>query len=139
MMTVENASLSGVQTGEDELGVYVRIGIDPNIFSEVAILKTSYWFTDHFYLFLGMRRESGLMEVEFRQKEMGSLDNLKSACGDFWNRLLDQEVRQQVTAETREVRDTLIKKAFFEAKSPLPEEVISNETHISVPCAPQCE
>ncbi len=129
MITDEKVSLSDIQTGKDDLGVYVRIGIDPDFFSKAAILKTAYWFTDYFYLFIGKHRSSGLLEVEFRLKEGDSIDNLKSACGDFLNRLLDQEVRQQVIFETKEVRDTLIKKAFFEVKSPIPEGIISNELH----------
>lgn len=126
----EAASASAFFTDSDELGVFARVSVDPNVFSEVAILKTAYWFTDQYYLFLAKNKSSGLLEVEFRLKQGDSLDQLKTACGEFWNNLLDQEVRQKVLLETAPLRDTLLKKAFLEAKSPLPPGIISDESHL---------
>ncbi len=129
-MMFDDASLSAFQSGEDELGVYARLSVDPNVFSETAILKSAYWFTDQYFLFLAKKKESGFWEVEFRLKEGKSLDILKAACGEFSNSLIDQEIRQKVISETKDVRDTLIKKAFFEAKAPLPAKTISTESHL---------
>ena len=70
-----------------------------------------------------------MIDVEFRLKEGESTDRLKAACGEFWNNLLDQEIRQKVLIETEGIRDTLIKKAFFDARAPLPESIISDEKH----------
>ena len=129
-MTFDSASSSAFNSGSDELGVYARVSVDPNIYSETAILKTAYWFTDHYYLYLSKRLDTGLVDVEFRTKDEGSIDSLKAACGAFWNNLLDQEIRQKILQETMVVRDTLIKKAFFEAKAPLPANTISSELHL---------
>jgi len=130
-MMEEQASISAFYSGEDDFGVFARISVDPNIFSETAVLKTAYWFTDQYYLFISKRKETGLLEVELRLKEEGtSIDKLKAACGEFCNNLLDQEIRQKVIKETSVVRDTLIKKAFFEAKAPLTVKVASNESHL---------
>lgn len=130
MEKADGGSASAFFTESDELGVYARISIDPNVFSEIAILKAAYWFTDHYYLFLAKNKVSCLMEVEFRLKKGDSLAELKIACGEFWNNLLDQEVRQKVLLETGTLRDTLIKKAFFEAKAPIPSGVSSEESHL---------
>ncbi len=120
-------------SGEDDLGIYVHFDVDGEVYSDTALLKTAYWFTDHYYLFITKRQESKRYQVEIRPKEKeGTLDVLKKACGDFHNYLLDQEVRQKVIQETATVRDTLIKKAFFEARSPLPVTTVSAEEHI--PC-----
>ncbi len=112
---------SGFVSGSDELGPFVRVDVDSALFSETAILKTAYWFTDSYYLFIAKNRASGLLGVELRPKDGVPIERLSAACGEFWNQLLDYEVRQKVFAETSAVRDTLIKKAFFEAKpSPPP-------------------
>ncbi len=123
-------SASAFESGSDSLGVYVRVSVDPKVFSETAILKTAYWFTDHYYLYLANNRVTGLLDVEFRLKLGDDIEKLKAACGEFWNGMLDQAVRQRVLDETAPVRDTLLKKAFFEAKLPLPAGVVSNETHL---------
>src|ERR1017187_2084708 len=126
----EARSASGFFSGTDELGIFARVSVDPNVFSEVAILKTAYWFTDQHYLFLAKNNGTGLIEVEFRLKQGDSLDQLKTACGEFWNNLLDQEVRQKVLLETAPLRDTLLKNAFLEAKAPLPSGITSEESHL---------
>jgi His-Xaa-Ser system protein HxsD len=113
-------SFSQFSGGSDELGPFVRISIDPTVFSETAVLKTAYWFTDQYYVFIAKDRSSGLVGVELRAKSGSSVDSLKGAVGEFSNQLLDYDVRQRVFAETSAVRDTLIKKAFFEAKAPPP-------------------
>jgi len=123
-------SASAFESGSDSLGVYVRVTVDPKVFSETAILKTAYWFTDQYYLYLANNRATGLLDVEFRLKQGDDIGKLKAACGEFWNGMLDQAVRQQVLQETAPVRDTLLKKAFFEAKLPVPAGVVSNETHL---------
>jgi His-Xaa-Ser system protein HxsD len=123
-------SASAFESGSDSLGVYVRVSVDPKVFSETAVLKTAYWFTDNYYLYLANNRVNGLLDVEFRLKQGDDIAKLKVACGEFWNAMLDQAVRQRVLEETAPVRDTLLKKAFFEAKLALPGGVASNETHL---------
>ena len=127
---VEGPSASNFSAGSDELGVYVRVSVDPNVYGQTAVFKTAYWFTDQYYLFLAKNRDSGLLDVEFRLKQGDAIEKLKAACGEFWNNLLDQAVRQRVLEETSGVRDTLLKKAFFEAKAALPTDTVSNEAHM---------
>lgn len=129
MSEVTNAST--FESGSDELGVFARVSVDPKVFSETAILKTAYWFTDQHYIFIAKNPVTGMFDVEFRLKEGDSLDKLKAACGEFRNNVLDQEVRQKVLGETVTVRDALLKKAFSEAKAPLPDTVVSGETHMA--------
>lgn len=123
-------SASAYRCGSDDLGVFVQVSVDPVVYSETAILKTAYWFTDFFYLFLAKNRDTGLLDVELRLKEGDAVEKLNAACGEFWNRLLDQEVRQMVLGETSAVRDALITKAFFEAKKPMPAVIVSDESRL---------
>jgi His-Xaa-Ser system protein HxsD len=129
----EEASVAGFRSGEDELGPFVQFDVDTSVYSETAVLKTAYWFTDSHYLFLSRLPRGTVLTVELRQKQGTSLADLQAAGGEFANRLLDAEVRQRVLAETSNVRDTLIRKAFFEAKAPLPKGVLSDESRIAQP------
>ena len=106
-----------LQCGADELGVYAWISVDPSVFSQIAVLKTAYWFSERFYLYL-TRTADGRLRVELRHKTSGTTDELESACREFCNSLLDQEVRQHVLHETSAVRDSLIRKAFFDVRNP---------------------
>jgi His-Xaa-Ser system protein HxsD len=127
-MSDQGKSLSEFLVDKDELGVYARVCVDPSLYSLTAILKTAYWFTDQCYLYLVNRPP--LVEVEFRLKQDDSEDALKKFCGQFLNNLLDQAVRQKVLEETSSVRDTLLKKAFFDAKLSLNHGVVSDESHL---------
>ena len=132
-MAGESASAVAFHAGSDALGVYARASVDPKVYGETAILKTAYWFTDQYYLFLAADKNTGLFNVEFRLKQGDSIEKLKEACAEFCNNLLDQAVRQRVLEETSAVRDSLLRKAFFEAKTPLPKGMISNETRLAQP------
>jgi len=116
--------------GSDHLGDYAQVGVDPKVFSDTAIFKTAYWFTDQYYLFLSRDAMNGHLTVEFRLKEAGDPKLLSAACGEFHNRLLDSALREKVLTQTSEVRDTLVRKAFFEAKAPLPATTASNESRL---------
>lgn len=123
-------SASAYRCGSDDLGAFVQMSVDPEVFSETAILKTAYWFTDFYYLYLSKDNNTGMVDVELRLKEGNDAGKLKAACGEFWNKLLDQEVRQKVLSETSAVRDALITKAFFEAKKPMLPNIVSNESRL---------
>src|SRR5205814_1880568 len=97
------------------------VSVDPNVFSDTAIFKTAYWFTDQYYLYFACDSDTQRLHVEFRLKQTkDDPEKLKAACGEFWNKLLDYQLREKVLAQTAAVRDTLVRKAFFEAKAALP-------------------
>lgn len=114
---------SGIEYSLDDLGEYATISVDTRVFSEASILKTAYWLTDDYYIYLSRPHKDPavLILAELRQKESSenSRDDLEAACRKFCNNLIDQEVRQIVQLETSTLRDSLVKKAFFEGR-PLP-------------------
>lgn len=111
---------SEVEIVLDDLGECATIGIDTKVFSEITIMKVSYWMTNDHYVYLSRISEGqdSQLCVELRLKEPS--DNpkiqLEKACREFGNRLVDQEVRQAVLFETAVVRENLVKKAFFEGR-----------------------
>ena len=128
-------SASAFKAGADELGVFAQVSVDPKVFSDTAIFKTAYWLTDQYYVYFSRDNGTAGLLVEFRLKQGADLERLKTACGDFWNRLLDYQLREKILTETANVRDTLVRKAFFEAKAPLPAPVATNESLLPAPGA----
>jgi len=101
----------GLET--DALGDYARITIDRQLYSDTAIFKTAYWFTDRFYVFVDPTPDNRV-SVELRAKGTSLHLDLQSACGEFCNSLLDFRVRGLVLSETSAVREALVTKAFME-------------------------
>lgn len=124
---------AAVHIAADPLGQYVLIHVDITVYSRVAIFKTAYWFTDQYYVLLQKAEpESNNLQVELRLKVEANSSALEQAGGEFLNRLLDQQVRQDVIIETANIRDYLVRKAFFEgAAHGEPDRLISDEPHIS--------
>lgn len=96
----------------DRCGDLVRFSLDRSIYSDEAILKTAYWFSDRFYIYLDPLPDNRLL-VELRLKGANSLD-LAQAVGEFSNSLLDFRLRQVVIQETGPIREALVAKAFSE-------------------------
>lgn len=130
-MANKDVGPSFFHAGTDSLGAYATANVDTEVYGETVLLKTAYWFTDQYYLFLTADKNNNSINVEFRLKQGDSVEKLKEACAEFCNSLLDQSVRQRVLEETSAIRDSLIRKAFFEGKAPNPKEVISDETHLA--------
>lgn len=113
----------GVEYSLDDLGQYATIVIDTRVFSETAIMKTAYWLTEDYYVYLSRDNKdpATFLSAELRLKE--SSENtpklLEIACREFGNHLIDQEVRQAVQTETSVFRDALVQKAFFEGRPAL--------------------
>lgn len=113
--------MKGISTNTDSLGVSSTLLVDLSVHSLTAVMKTAYWFTDRYFLYL--HRPEGNPEqicIEIRNKDINTqTDNLNSVCAEFSNALIDQTVRQMVLTETSAVRDALVKKAFGEGSNHL--------------------
>lgn len=119
--------LPGIE--HDVFGSVGVVSVDPSLYTEAAIFKTAYWFTDKFYVFLE-RTDNDAIKIELRGK-LGSNTDLVGTCSDFCNSLVDFRVREIVNGETSGIREALIKRAFLEGipTSGL-EGAVSNETHL---------
>jgi len=117
----------GLET--DNFGELSQISIDRGLYSDVAIFKTAYWFTDRFYIFLDSPNQ-GRVLVELRSKDPAQSSDLKAATAEFCNSLIDFRVRHLVAQETGGIREALVTKAFMEGipKPSLPRGPIDEQT-----------
>jgi His-Xaa-Ser system protein HxsD len=116
----------------DSLGAFACLSVNTAVYSKTALFKAAYWYTERCYLFLSRPLDTpSTIQVEIRPKSTISQPDLIALCREFANSLIDQQVRQEVIAETGNVRDALIKKAFFEGSNHLdPDKLSSNEEHV---------
>ena len=108
MGTTHNIVLPWVIIKED----CVELTVDLTVYSEDAVLRTCYVFTDRCYLFLASKDPRNIT-VEFRPKTTGV--NLSCLAGDFGNELVDQQLRYKLASETRAIRELIVAQAFAEA------------------------
>jgi len=101
----------GLQT--DALGDFVQISIDRALYSDLAVFKTAYWFTNTHFVFLDVAGD-GRLRVEMRGKTPEDTAGLQGACAEFCNSLVDFRVREAVLKETAGIRESLVTKAFTE-------------------------
>ena len=122
-MNLFNDSLT---VSKDELGECVRIDVSLKVFPIDVILQTSYWYTDKYFLFVGMEPNLNLAFVEFRNKTEVSVTCLEQAVKNFCNDLIDQSVRKYIKSETKDIETIIIKKAFSEALTKNEESLVAN-------------
>jgi len=136
-VTSELKSAEAINWTTDSLGALACFTVDTSIYNNTTVFKTAYWYTERCYVSLSRSLDSPhRIQIEIRPKSTMSNEQLIALCRDFANNLIDQQVRQEVIAESGNVRDALIKKAFFEGSHHLdPEKLHSNEE--SVPEADQ--
>ena len=121
----------GIRANSDELGTFALLEVDTSIYSQVAILRTAYWFTENFFLFLSPGPSEGTVYIELRSKGNPNDISLEKSLWEFCNSLLDHQVRQDVIQETGGIRDVIIRKAFSEGhKHADPNNLDSDESNI---------
>ena len=91
------------------------IDIEKSIYSKSTLLKSCYKFTDRAYIYLKSIDENNkeVFRVFFEYKNKDE----KNLIGDFMNELLDQELRDIVSNETKKIRETIVTKALLSSQS----------------------
>ena len=131
-MTDNLKSTDAISWATDSLGAVACLNINTSVYNKTAVFKTAYWYTERCYLFLSRPLDlPDTIQVEIRPKSAITKEELIAMCREFGNNLIDQQVRQEVIAETGNVRDALIKKAFFEGSHHLdPNKPSSNAEYV---------
>jgi His-Xaa-Ser system protein HxsD len=86
--------------------------VDTKLYSEEALFRTCYVFTDRCYLLLKPDGDNRVV-VEFRKRRQSA--DLHVLIGEFANELIDQRVRADLSRDTRAIRELIVAQAFAEA------------------------
>lgn len=86
--------------------------IDLSVYTEKAVSRAAYKFTDRCYCFLSRSEQAGWMKATLGTKD--EKHDLASLIGEFCNELLDQQIRQDLVQEAGLIRDVIVAQAFAE-------------------------
>lgn len=96
----------------NEDGTSVLIDVDERLYPEEVVLKAAYWMTDRMYVHLS-RSPEGRLVVELRAKNDADAGTIQRYCGEFCNSLIDFAIRVRVSADTEDIQEALLKRAFL--------------------------
>lgn len=84
----------------------MRFTFSKEIYSKKALLRASYVFTDEFYVHLSADNENYIAELTAKNDE-ASID-----FEEFKNELLSQTIKEQLEADTKELRTLIMARAL---------------------------
>jgi His-Xaa-Ser system protein HxsD len=93
-------------------GAVVAAEVDLSIYSLRTVLRACYKFTNNCYVFIARTEDGSWISVSLRAK--GPDKNLVALVGEFFNELLDQQVRENLEKEMQPVRELIVAQAFAE-------------------------
>ena len=86
--------------------------INTMIYPLAVIMKTAYNYTDNFYIFLDYIND-GIIEVQIKSKESIDIAELESLVGDFYNELLNQNIRLDIQKNAGNLRQLILGRALY--------------------------
>lgn len=96
---------------EVEEGALV-LRVDRHLYSDEAIFRTCYLFTDRCYLFL---EQAGIDNLVVRFRRRNTTADLTEIIGAFENELISQRLRVSLGHETAGIRRLIVERAFADA------------------------
>ena len=92
-------------------GNKVEINIDSSLFSKEAITATLYKFSHVFYINESLNVSTGNdITVILESKDCDDIS--ETTIKNFWNELVDQQLRQDVNKRCGHIRDLIVEEAF---------------------------
>lgn len=111
---------------QQESDTELTLTFDLAIYSLEAIQRACYWLTDRCYAHIETPSPE---QARVRLVLKNPSESLRDLAGDLGNRVLDEQLRRQISAETQAVRDLIVAQAFAEADLEESREGDYNEDH----------
>ncbi len=86
--------------------------INNSIYPLSVILKTAYNFTNNFYVFFDYIADD-CIEVQIKSKGILSDNELEKMVGEFYNELLNQNIRYDIQNKTNNLRQLILGRALY--------------------------
>jgi His-Xaa-Ser system protein HxsD len=109
--------LKGVEFDDAHTAATLRI--DKNVYSKPAVLRACYWFGKDLHFHVHEETQHLVVSVSLRVStptlDQPRIKPLDEWLADFFDTLLDSQLRVEIQAETAAVRELIIAKAFAES------------------------
>jgi His-Xaa-Ser system protein HxsD len=107
---------------------YIKIEIDLNIYNTEVLHKCFYWYLDKFSVEINLDNpKSGIIKLFPKSITIGKID-INQLSHKIRNDLIDFNLRDIVTKETKNIRELIIARAFSESDNDelTPHQIIQN-------------
>jgi His-Xaa-Ser system protein HxsD len=95
-------------------GRRIALELDLSVYSMQAIRAASYKFTDRCYVYLALGATARTVVAVLAAKDARVSLAVNALLGDFFNELLDQQIRESLAAEFGPLQDLIAAQAFAE-------------------------
>lgn len=103
----------------DETHTAATIRIDKNVYSRPAVLRACYWLGKDLHFHVDENTQHLVVSVSLRVTaptlDQPRIKPIEEWLTDFFDTLLDSQLRVEIQAETAGVRELIIAKAFAES------------------------
>lgn len=105
--------MDAIQKGHNDLGQFIAIKIDKNVYSICAIMKTCYTLTDDYYMHVTNPTPEQYVVYLYAMSPVPADDEIHIlAVQRFLQELYDNQLRKILIAETQQIHEVIVKKAF---------------------------
>ena len=103
----------------DDTHSAATVRIDKNVYSRPAVLRTCYWFGKDLHFHVDEETQYLVVSISLRATaptlDQPRIKPIDEWLPDFFDALLDSQLRVEIQAETANVRELIIAKAFAES------------------------
>lgn len=105
--------MNPVHIGRNDLGQYIALMLDKNIYSVPAIMKTCYTLTDSYYIHIINSKPEQYTVYFYTKSEQHESDHMTElSVHQFLAELQDNQMRQILITETQVIHEEIVKRAF---------------------------
>lgn len=116
--------------GANALGDYFFVTIDKDIYAINAILKTCYALTDRYYLHVMKAADNQLSIYFYNKNAAAPVDDCDRAVHDFLDLLHENQMRQIVLSETKNIHEEIVRQAFSPVATLVQQDPLDDGLHI---------
>ncbi|QWA13494.1 His-Xaa-Ser system protein HxsD [Sodalis ligni] len=116
--------------GVNAFGDYFFVIVDKEIYATNAIMKTCYSLTDRFYIHVTKVADKQLSINFYNKNSAAPASDINRAVQDFLDLLHENQMRQIVLGETKEIHAEIVRKAFSPAATLVRDAVSDDILHI---------
>jgi His-Xaa-Ser system protein HxsD len=103
----------------DNAHTAATVRIDKSVYSKPAVLRACYWFGKDLHFHVHEKSKTLVVSVSLRVStptlDQPRIKPLDEWLADFFDALLDSQLRVEIQAETASIRELIIAKAFAES------------------------
>jgi His-Xaa-Ser system protein HxsD len=101
----------------DEAQTSAKLSLTKVVYSKSAILRTCYWLEKDLWFQISDSSDQWIVTLGVRPQtlERPKTTKISDCLPDFFNRLLDSQLRVEIQKETAPVRELILAKAFAQS------------------------